>query len=431
MILGVNDKTIETMKNNICKILLLFAAAPFIMPGCGGLAGEESEEPSGETVTLRLKNAAAEPDVKTSIDQGGQVSWNYGDVVYINGEPFDVIPDESAPGYATVEGVPVRAEYLASYPDPLSETSDGYYGVMIPSIQSYNADEYLGTYGISANPMIAYGTTEELSFFNIGAVLCIGIFGDSAVTGISLTSNDGNPMAGQVRVPMQEVIDGFYSDRYMLWPAEQIRVYHDCWCKLSPDEETLFYIVVAPEAYEDGFTVYVRDDYGRVAIQSTYNSGDLYRGVLAQKEPFEFIPSAGPEINVTDASEYMLGYEVNAQRGAYLKTAVILKSAMNQAEEAGMHTFAYEVLCNSGQPAEIAREDWSAFSTWTAYDFGMEQVSIEPDTDYVIVAAYSDSEDVFESTLTCVDAHTGGSYEPSQGGASTEDFVIGEERPWE
>ena len=423
----------------IYKYSLLLAATFFILSGCGELSGTDSDtepEPSEETVTLRLKSAGAESDARTAIDAAGMVSWNQGDMVYINGEAYGVMPLGEDPTCALVEGVRKSTEYIASYPDPLYETPEGYYEVMIPCNQDYYTDEYYGTYGISANPMIAYGTDEELDFSNIGAVLSFGITGNAAVTGISVTSNDGSPMAGPVLVPRDEVFSLSYSDRFTLSSsAESKRIYLGGFMEeLDAFEETLFYLVTAPEAYPDGFTVYVRDDAGNVAIQSTYNSGDLYRGMLVQKEPFEFVPAAGPEIVIADATENMLIYEVHAPQGVYLKTAVILKSAMDAAEEAGLATFAYDILCSSGSEAEIVwEESMRGFSTSTAWDSDMNRVSIEPDTDYVIVAAYSDSEEVFVSTVTDADAHTAGDSgpEPSQGGISTEDFTIGDELQWQ
>ena len=352
----------------IYKSLLLLAATSFIMTACDGMSGdgtEPDEDPTEETVTLRLKSAVADSDAKTSINDIGTVLWNPGDKVFINGEPYEVMPDEFDPSCAIVEDVRASDEYFASYPEPLYETGSGYYEVSIPEYQSYVTHEgNTGiSYGIYANPMIAYGTSEELQFFNIGAVLCLTIDAGPVITGISVTSNDGSPMAGSLLVPVDEVVTGFYSDRYM-WSAETGRVYMEC----------------------------LADSYSTV-----------------------------------------LEYEIHAQRGAYLKTAVLLKSDYEAAFESGFEDFAYEIL-GKADAVQVGSEGMVEFSAREAYNIDLLPVGIEPDTEYVIVSLYSDSVDIFRFTLSEAAVRTESSSvdpEPSSGGVSTEDFTIGEELQWQ
>ena len=419
----------------IYKSLLLLAATSFIMTACDGMSGdgtEPDEDPTEETVTLRLKSAVADSDAKTSINDIGTVLWNPGDKVFINGEPYEVMPDEFDPSCAIVEDVRASDEYFASYPEPLYETGSGYYEVSIPEYQSYVTHEgNTGiSYGIYANPMIAYGTSEELQFFNIGAVLCLTIDAGPVITGISVTSNDGSPMAGSLLVPVDEVVTGFYSDRYM-WSAETGRVYMECLA--DSYSETYACMVVAPEAYSEGFTAYVRDDSGNVAIQSTYEPQDMFRNTFTQKEPFKFTAVSAPEIVPGASSSTVLEYEIHAQRGAYLKTAVLLKSDYEAAFESGFEDFAYEIL-GKADAVQVGSEGMVEFSAREAYNIDLLPVGIEPDTEYVIVSLYSDSVDIFRFTLSEAAVRTESSSvdpEPSSGGVSTEDFTVGEELQWQ
>ncbi len=420
----------------IYKYSLLLAATLFILSACDGMSGTDAD-PTEETVTLRLKSAVTGSDAKTSVNEDGTVLWSAGDIVYINGEPYEVEPLESDPSLALVEGVRKSVEYFASYPEPLYETGDGYYEVAIPEFQHYMKDEYSDqSYSILANPMIAYSTSEEIDFFNIGAVLCLGITGNSVVTGVSVTNNDGSHMAGSLLVSKEEVIGGFYSDRYM-WTsdARTKRVLLDGRKELSPSDESLFYIVVAPEAYEEGITVYVRDESDNVAIQSSYDAQNLFRNMLVTKEPFEFIPMPAPDITPGIATASRIGYEVYAQPGAYIRTALVLKSDYEAASESGYESFVYEILVDDMSDAVlVGSEGRCEFFSTQAYGMSMVPVDLSPDTGYVIVAAYSDSEDIFQSTINAAETRTAASSvdpEPSQGGVTTEDFTFGEELKWQ
>ena len=424
----------------IYKYSLLLAATPLILSACDGMTGDNTdpdEEPVEETVTLTLKSAVPGSGAKTSVNEDGIVFWNAGDIVHINGESYEVVPLESDPSLAMVENVRKNDEYFVSYPEPLNDTGNGYYEVNIPEYQTNELrDNNAGvSYGIQANPMLAYSTSEEIDFFNVGAILGLGISGYETVTGISVTSNDGRPIAGSLQVPVDEVISGFLSDRYMWAGTEYRRVYLDCVTKLSPSEESLFYIVVAPEAYEEGITVYVRDDSGNVAIQSSYDAQNLFRNSLVTKETFKVSPEQSPGLVPVSVGTDRLEYEVYAQHGAYVKTAVIRKLDYEAAAGSGMESFVYEVLGKDMSDAVlIGSEERYEFSSKEAYDINMQTVAIEPDTEYIILAAYSDSVDIFEKTISTAEVRTEASSvdpEPSQSGVTTEDFTIGNELKWQ
>ena len=96
----------KTLKEQIPVRRLLPAILALTAIQCTKAEIEESPvTPSdGKTVTLTVRSAA--PSTRTSIDgTTGQVFWSEGDMITVNGDVYEVTPDENDPTVATVENV--------------------------------------------------------------------------------------------------------------------------------------------------------------------------------------------------------------------------------------------------------------------------------------------------------------------------------------
>ncbi len=168
---------------NIAKFLLLTAAI-FLSASC---AREEFSTPEGDSLVFTAKIGDA---TRTALDAttAGKVNWVAGDEISINGVVYVATPDASDASRATftkkneADADPelIDGQYYATYGcsyDAL--TGEG----VIPAKQTYSA-------GILNAPMFAESGTTSLSFNNICGVIEFRLKGETAVTGISVTSEE-------------------------------------------------------------------------------------------------------------------------------------------------------------------------------------------------------------------------------------------------
>lgn len=382
-------KTYDILKN--------IALAAVIMAVSVQCAKEEitPDEPqgSGKTVTLTVRSAG--PDTKTWLGEGGKVMWTEGDVIRINGSYYNVIPDENDPSSATVSGVYESSEYMASYPDWREDENN--FIVTVRPEQYYYAQMNL----MEINPMLGYTTGSELVFHNMAALIRLGITGNGEqIESITLVRNDGEPVTGEFLVPKEDVKSGEIADTYDNFRSDEYSqpymyaLLYGNNKELGP-EPTYFYLAVAPDAYPEGFTVYVRDGEGNYAIQSSYGNEEIFRSTITSKEPFVFQAFEGtPELKVTGTGPISLSCIVSGHRGAYIKAVAVPRTQWDEyyAEDPAWRV--EDVLGREGDIYQIGFDGTVSFEMDKAYnDSGME-ANMTPKTEYVIVVGYVDLRDI-------------------------------------
>ena len=377
-------KTYDILKN--------IALAAVIMAVSVQCAKEEitPDEPqgSGKTVTLTVRSAG--PDTKTWLGEGGKVMWSDVDRIIINGSYYDVIPDENDPSSATVTGVYESSEYMASYPEWTGEDENNFI-VNVSQEQPYDAQMNLK----EINPMLGYTTGSELVFHNMAAIIRLGITGNGEqIERITLVRNDGEPVAGSFLVPKDDVKSGEFADTYDSFISDeyyQPSMYvtlDGAYTELGP-EPVYFYLAVAPDAYPEGFTVYVRDREGNYAIQSTYRNEDIFRSTITSKEPFVFKAFEGtPELKVTGAGPISLSCTVSGRRGAYIKAVAIPKTQWDEYYAEDPVWGVENVLWWEGDIYQIGADGTVSFEMDKAYNDSDMEANMTPETEYVIVTGY-------------------------------------------
>lgn len=383
-------KTYDILKN--------IALAAVIMAVSVQCAKEEiaPDEPqgSGKTVTLTVRSAG--PDTKTWLGEGGKVMWSDVDRIIINGSYYDVIPDENDPSSATVTGVYESSEYMASYPEWTGEDENNFI-VNVSHEQPYDAQMNL----MEINPMLGYTTGSELVFHNMAALIRLGITGNGEqIERITLVRNDGEPVAGEFLVPKEDVKSGEFADTYDSFisneyyqPSMYVTL-NGAYTELGP-EPTYFYLAVAPDAYPEGFTVYVRDGEGNYAIQSTYGNEDIFRSTITSKTPFEFQAFEGtPELSIDGTGPISLSCKVSGHRGAYIKAVAVPKTLWDEYYAEDPVWGVEDVLWWEGDIYQIGADGTVSFEMDKAYnDSGME-ANMTPETEYVIAVGYVDLRDI-------------------------------------
>lgn len=388
-------KTYDILKN--------LALAAVIMAVSVQCAKEEitPDEPqgSGKTVTLTVRSAG--PDTRTWLGEGGKVMWTEGDGIRINGSYYNVVPDDNDPSSATVSGVYESSEYMASYPDWTGEDENNFI-VTVSQEQYYGVSSDVQMDLRETNPMLGYTTGSELVFHNMAAIIRLGITGNGEqIERITLVRNDGEPVAGEFLVPKDDVKSGEFADTYDSFRSDEYSqpsmyvTLDRAYTELGP-EPAYFYLAVAPDAYPEGFTVYVQDGEGNYAIQSTYENEEIFRSTITSKEPFVFQAFEGtPELKVTGTGPISLSCTVSGHRGAYINAVAVPKTLWDElfyAEnpEQGVE----DVLWWEGDIYQIGADGTVSFEMDKAYnDSGME-ANMTPKTEYVIVVGYVDLRDI-------------------------------------
>ena len=223
--------------------------------------------------TVFTANIETPAQGRTAINpENGQVTWTSGDQIAINatGNVFTL-----QSGANTTEGTfagtaSPDAPYTAVYPASADITFGGStVGITLPAEQTLTQT---GTFANGANPMLAYGTDENLQFKNLCGGLGIRLAGDEVhVSGIRITATGGEKLNGLFEVadctasePVLEVASGNEGTN---------TVTLNCDATLTSTATQEFFIVLPVGALAQGFTMEVMD--GEEVIAEKTLAGNL------------------------------------------------------------------------------------------------------------------------------------------------------------
>lgn len=381
------------------KLFYLFSAIVLPMTVIQCDVSEPDPDPgpeTGKTVTLTLSSAGLETRTSIDIDGNiGHVLWSEGDCIIINGEVFEVVPDANDPTRATVSNVPESGEYLATYSGldypPFSEGDSYYFYLKDQTFEN-------GTFAMYSNPMVAYSTSTDLEFRNICGVVRLSITGSASLRKISFTSNSGEVMSGYLSIPAEDIVTGnmkdYYGDfhpNYMSYKSIGIDLGTEG-LLLDPSGPTYVYIVVPARVYESGFFISMEDSDGNVGVQSTQKSVDVRRSSVVDMGEFSFSPMSSVSIKDVTEEATAIGYSIEASPNSSVMTLLVYTSAWNEYMGSGYEdeqTLAGDILDAYGSAIAVGAEGSLQIRATMAFNAsGMS--AVVSDTDYKILAAYSD-----------------------------------------
>jgi hypothetical protein len=234
-----------------------------------------------------------EPTSRVYVDEGLRVLWNADDRVSIfnrytynrqyrfegkdgdNSGSFTQVPDD-----AFVVGNALDKVYAVyPYREDTRITNDGEMTVILPSEQSYRADSF----GPGVNTMISVTEDNYLLFKNLCGYLTVRLFGDNvSVSSISLRGNNAEPLAGQATVVART--DQAPSLTFDASATQELSIHFDTPVLLgdSVENATVFWLVVPPVTFSQGFTMTVTDDQGGQFVKSASSSITIERNVLSK-----------------------------------------------------------------------------------------------------------------------------------------------------
>ena len=368
------------------------------------LAGPEKPQVSG-TVTLTIKNA--EP-TKTYIDgETGKVYWSEGDMLSINGYGYPIVIDETDPTVATVPNVAASESYFVVYNSyhPASDPEEGRLLVNFPAEQTYREDSFSDY----SNIMAGYSTTTDIRMYNIGGVVKFGVTGNCTLTSLSFSTKDGSPVAGDLLLPEDQLLNGELGDNSVFYENPDYGITASSTINITAytadggiagialsSEPTDFYIVVPAKEYAEGFYITMEDSEGNVAVQSTTGAKTIGRSEMLVLPDFEFTARTLPALGPTEAGPASVTYTVTADPGTPLKTVLVSKGTWDY--------YANDVY--AGQETQLAKDlsitygsetfftdgtgEYSKTDT-TSFNVSGKEVALTAGTEYKLIVSLADN----------------------------------------
>lgn len=389
------------------RILFLFVVSAAFVQCSVEEIPSQGQDDSGRMVTLTLRRDAAMSDTKTALTENGEVVWTENDFIYVNGETYPVNIDQDDPSVATVS-VKESKEYIASTTYFSLDGKNMY--VKINDSQEYEKDSF----DPYANHMVAYSTTTDLQFRNIGGVLRLGITGQpkQKIMALTFTANDGSVISGDAVIPLDDIRSGNYADSY---PAvEDDRAPEDCryiqmlcindeteaitGVELNPTEPVYFNLVVPSQTYKEGFTVTMFDMDGNVAIKKMNASVTVPRSKIVPMSDFSFEPVERIKIEPAGSTATSLTYTVTGEPGMTVYTGVVYKSyydslpdSYEEDPDADWTKLEYglsAIIDGEVQYATLGPDGRHTFTADKVSDANADPVDMIAKSDYYILACY-------------------------------------------
>lgn len=245
-----------------------------------------------------LEGSAASTKVYTdNLD----VLWNAGDLISVFAQTsvnkqyrFTGVTGDSSGDFEYVFDGSGAASALAQnyaifpYDADNSAESENVLRTILHSQQTYRADSF----GPKDNLMVAKSGTDNFNFRNVGAYLCIKLYGSGvSVHSVSLQGNNGETLAG----PVEITLDGSGIPALSFCGAtpalqeKNITLTAASPVALGADAEhyTTFWMVVPPVTFTQGFTITVVDSNGNVYEKSTSKNFTTERNTILSMAPFD------------------------------------------------------------------------------------------------------------------------------------------------
>ena len=279
----------------------------------GSLDGPDSHSPAGDVFYVSI---GEQPDAETKVyaDENLRVLWNHDDRISIfnrraynreysfqgeDGTNAGTISPEGTDG----EGDPLSLVYAVyPYQDSTSVSSNGIISFTLPEIQTYHENSF----GIGANLMVSAAEGSKLKFKNVGGYLALKLYGNNvSVSSVIVRGNNNELLAGLSEIEMTEGGPEISLDAESA--SKQVRLYCNDPVELgsssNAEECTVFWFVLPPVEFSQGFNITVTTPDGGVFKKSTSKPTSVLRSTITRFAPLEVTPTAsGNDIKINEIS---------------------------------------------------------------------------------------------------------------------------------
>ena len=234
------------------------------------------------------------------VDGQGQIKWMAGDQIRIyNGNGENAVFTLKS-GANTTNGTFTYAgefdmvpPFTAVYPHTAMMNEDDMIVFEVPAVQNLTEP---GTFANGANPMLAYGTDDNLYFESLCGGLGVRLYGDAHVSSITMMGIEGEKLNGQFEVYDMEELE---SDPYGEGGNNVVTL--TCDVTLT-SEVTDFYAVLPVGVLHEGVIIEIFDGETKVG-QIPYPEGhaaQVERNTIKSFPPVEVTVGGGDEHEYVD-----------------------------------------------------------------------------------------------------------------------------------
>lgn len=266
-------------------------------------------------------------DTKVFIDESVKMHWDADDMLSIfnfntQNQPYQFSGETGdVSGYFTRVSDPVETEddldlICAVYPYRESTTisESGVLTLPLPAEQTYKA----GSFGLEANTMVSTTDGHFLKFKNVGGYLALKFYGAGvSVSSIRLDGNLGEPLSGEATLTPGIGADPIISMASSAGTSITLTCETPVQLGADRDNSTIFWLVVPPTSFTEGFRLTVTTPDGDVFYKETTKSLTIARNDVLRISPIE----------VTLSSE---GYGLNDM--SPVSENIIHKTVVNETE---------------------------------------------------------------------------------------------------
>lgn len=258
---------------------------------------------------------SSEPDTKVFLDEHIKILWDVNDQISIFNKStlnqqfmFDGEEPANSGTFHWIDngyfGAGNDLDYIcAVYPYQESTTisNSGVLTLTLPEEQTYREESF----GPGANTMVSVTDDNLLRFKNVGGYLALKFYGeDVSVSSIRLIGNNGELLSGEATVDLPfdtapEIKMASAAGKTILLNCEE-----PVELGTTRDDATIFWMVVPPTDFTDGFTLLVSTPDGDVFIKETHKPLTIGRNGVLRIAPIEVdINSAGLGISKVETAD--------------------------------------------------------------------------------------------------------------------------------
>ena len=261
-------------------------------------------------VSARIEEDALTPDTRAYVDTALKVLWESDDRIslfnkYTFNKEYRFTGETGANAgiFKEVEtGEVVTGNELdnvyAVYPywETTTISNSGVITLNLPSVQTYKENSF----GRGANTMVSATSNTDLLFKNLCGYLILKLYGDDVfVSSITLQGNKGEPLSGAADVMMDVGSTPSLTFREV---GSSTTLTLNCGTPVqlgtSGEEATVFWLVVPPTTFDQGFTITVISSSGGTFSKSTSKSATITRNATYRMGAIEVIPEHHQANNV-------------------------------------------------------------------------------------------------------------------------------------
>lgn len=258
---------------------------------------------------------SSEPDTKVFLDEHIKILWDLNDQISIFNKStlnqqfmFDGEEPDNSGTFHWIDngyfGAGNDLDYIcAVYPYQESTTisNSGVLTLTLPEEQTYREESF----GPGANTMVSVTDDNLLRFKNVGGYLALKFYGeDVSVSSIRLIGNNGETLSGEATIDLPfdtapEIKLASTAGKTILLNCEE-----PVELGTTREDATIFWMVVPPTDFTDGFTLLVSTPDGDVFIKETHKPLTIGRNGVLRIAPIEVdINSAGLGISKVETAD--------------------------------------------------------------------------------------------------------------------------------